>query len=81
MRAVSVRFVPVRNCVTSGIVLLDYMWSMDGPHTPISVYWRVIFFGTPYTCVMHGVSVSATGVFPAVRLGHSLLKYFFTFQL
>ena len=30
-------------------------WSMDGPLTPISVYLRVIFFGTPYTCVMYGI--------------------------
>ena len=28
---------------------------MDGPHTPISVYLMVIFFGTPYTCVMYGI--------------------------
>ena len=27
-----------------------------GPHTPISVYLRVIFFGIPYTwCVMYGI--------------------------
>ena len=24
---------------------------MNGPHTPLSVYLRVIFFGCPYTCV------------------------------
>ena len=29
---------------------------MDGPHTPISVYLRVLFFGTPYNvCVMYGI--------------------------
>ena len=28
---------------------------MDGPHTPLSVYLRVIFFGTPYTCVLFNV--------------------------
>ena len=26
VRAISVRFVPVRNCVTSGIMLLDYVY-------------------------------------------------------
>ena len=33
---------------------------MDGPHTPISVYLRVIFFGTPYTCMGSGSSVSTS---------------------
>ena len=31
---------------------LQLEWSMDGPHTSLSVYLRVIFFGTPYSCVM-----------------------------
>ena len=26
-----------------------------GPHTRLSVYLRVIYFGTPYTCVMYGI--------------------------
>ena len=55
--------------------------SMDGPHTPISVNLKVIFLA-PHTHVLCMVSGSATGFFfPAVRLVHSLLKYFFTFQL
>ena len=29
------------------------MWSIYGPHTPLSVYLRVIFVGTPYTCVFY----------------------------
>ena len=49
---------------------------MDGPHTPLSVYLRVIFFGCPYTLCMG--SGSATGFFTAVRLVHSLLNFYFS---
>ena len=45
---------------------------MDGPHTPLSVYLRVIFLA-PHTHVLCKLSGSAAGVFPAVRLVHSLL--------
>ena len=31
------------------ILALHSKWSMNGSHTPLSVYLRVIFFGTPYT--------------------------------
>ena len=64
-----------------------------GPHTPISVYLRVIFLA-PHTRthVLCMVSGSATGFFPAVRLVHSsyalhssfakkIFFFFFFFQL
>ena len=43
----------------------------------------MLFFGTPYTRVMYHCmgSGSATGKKIQVRLVHSLLKYFFLFQL
>ena len=50
------------------------------PHTALSVY-RVCYFLVPHTHVLCMGSGSATGFFYAVRLVHSLLKYFFKFQL
>ena len=50
------------------------------PHTALSVY-RVCYFLVPHTHVLCMGSGSATGFFYAVRLVHSLLKYFFQFQL
>ena len=62
---------------------LHSMWSMDGPHTPLSVYLRVIYFGCPYTCVMYGIRqcnrIFFFFFFTAVRLVHSLLKYIYIF--
>ena len=51
---------------------------MNGPHTPFSVYLRMIFLAA-HTHVLCMGSGSAIGVFPAPRLVHSLLKYFFIF--
>ena len=50
------------------------------PHTALSVY-RVCYFLLPHTHVLCMGSGSATGFFYAVRLVHSLLKYFFKFKL
>ena len=63
---------------------LHSMWSISyGPqNTPCVSRPRVIFFGTRYTRVnvncydCMGLR-TATGIFPALRLVHSLLKYFF----
>ena len=49
-------------------------------HTALSVY-RVCYFLVPHTHVLCMGSGSATGFFYQVRLVHSLLKYFFKFQL
>ena len=49
-------------------------------HLLLSVY-RVCYFLVPHTHVLCMGSGSATGFFYAVRLVHSLLKYFFKFQL
>ena len=51
-----------------------------GPHTPLSVYWGW-YFSAPDTHVLCTGSRTATGIFAALRLVHSLLKYFFKFQL
>ena len=50
------------------------------PHTALGVY-RVCYFLVPHTHVLCMGSGSATGFFYQVRLVHSLLKYFFKFQL
>ena len=50
------------------------------PHTALSVY-RVCYFLVPHTHVLCMGSGSATWFFYQVRLVHSLLKYFFKFQL
>ena len=50
------------------------------PHTALSVY-RVCYFLVPHTHVLCMGSGSATGKKIQVRLVHSLLKYFFKFQL
>ena len=50
------------------------------PHTALSVY-LVCYFLVPHTHVLCMGSGSATGKKIQVRLVHSLLKYFFTFQL
>ena len=51
-----------------------------GPHTPLSVCWGW-YFPAPDTHVLCMGSRTATGIFAALRLVHSLLKYFFKFQL
>ena len=50
------------------------------PHTALSVY-LVCYFLVPHTHVLCMGSGSATGKKIQVRLVHSLLKYFFKFQL
>ena len=50
------------------------------PHTALSVY-LVCYFLVPHTHVLCMGSGSATGTKFQVRLVHSLLKYFFKFQL
>ena len=50
------------------------------PHTALSVY-LVCYFLVPHTHVLCMGSGSATGKKFQVRLVHSLLKYFFKFQL
>ena len=50
------------------------------PHTALSVY-LVCYFLVPHTHVLCMGSGSATGKKNQVRLVHSLLKYFFKFQL
>ena len=50
------------------------------PHTALSVY-LVCYFLVPHTHVLCMGSGSATGKKFQVRLVHSLLKYFFLFQL
>ena len=48
----------------------------------LGVYLRVIFFGTPYTCVMCGIrQCNSFSCGEIILLVHSLLKYFFKFQL
>ena len=51
------------------------------PHTALSVYLSVLFFGTPYTRVMYGIRQCNRKKKSGRRLVHSLLKYFFKFQL
>ena len=60
---------------------LHSMWSiLYWPHTALSVY-LVCYFLVPHTHVLCMGSGSATGKKYQVRLVHSLLKYFFKFQL
>ena len=59
------------------------MWSMNGPHVDLLhlvCIWGWYFLAA-HTHVLCMGSGSATGFFPAPRLVHSLLKYFFKFQL
>ena len=63
-------------CTPTQYVVNTLYW----PHTALSVY-RVCYFLVPHTHVLCMGSGSATGFFYQVRLVHSLLKYFFKFQL
>ena len=63
-------------CTPTQYVVNTLYW----PHTALSVY-RVCYFLVPHTHVLCMGSGSATGKKIQVRLVHSLLKYFFKFQL
>ena len=64
------------HCTPTQYVVNTLYW----PHTALSVY-RVCYFLVPHTHVLCMGSGSATGKKIQVRLVHSLLKYFFKFQL
>ena len=55
---------------------LHSMWSMNGPHTPLSVHLRVIFFGCPYTCVMYGIR-QCNRFFSGAEISAFFAKIFF----
>ena len=63
-------------CTPTQYVVNTLYW----PHTALSVY-LVCYFLVPHTHVLCMGSGSATGKKFQVRLVHSLLKYFFKFQL
>ena len=58
------------------------MWSMNGPHTPLSLdlvcicHLRAIFFGCPYTCVMYGIR-QCNRVFSGAEISAFFAKIFF----
>ena len=50
---------------------------MDGPLTPISVYQRVFYFSTPYTCFMYGITQAVPQDFFSGEISAFFAKIFF----
>ena len=64
------------------MLMLHSMWSMDGrwtTYTPLSVYLRVIFFGTPYMYYVWDQAVQQE--FPVVILNSTLHYQIFKFDI
>ena len=56
------------------------MWSIHYTCTPLSVYLRVIFFGTPYTCVMYGIR-QCNRSFSGAEISAFFTEIFFTISV